>query len=262
MTIESRIPLKEVRKALNWYDELYWTISNPKRAYVYKVNVARNTILSILFSIVKIGLLIGCICWTVYAFDVHWELTAIPLILSFVFGISIFLDLFYLEKIPEKKLPKLRLRIVHFFFCIAKDIYEFSVFKKRFSLSIPSFLLMLGIGEKKALANIEDWGYYRAQRQLDNISEYKNKYSNYRDYVDLGQHWDVAGELLALLDSGRATDIASALAVRDFKKSREKVERIAQDEAARVKAAADRMESAAKEVEEAARAEKEFYKNA
>ncbi len=251
MTIEARIPLNELMKALEWYDSLYDEVHDPKIAYKYKMRLAKRTILSVLLNLIAIGLFIASIFLAVN----NSTFAIIPVIL----GVYILLNFFYLEKIPNKKRRKLRFRLVHYIICIFRDVYEFSIFKKKFGLSTPAFLLIFGVGKKQAFENIEDWGYYNAQEELEKIKGYKKKYSSYRDYVDLGQYWHIADELLGLLESGRAYDMASALAVIDFKKYQERMEELAQNAIDRAVEAEERV---ARAQAAAAEAEKRFWDNA
>jgi hypothetical protein len=130
-----------------------------------------------------------------------------------------------------------------------KDVKELGWFREYFDVKANAFGLIFGIGKAEARKQLINWGYMVGEEYVNYINAYDQKYSNYRDYVDLSKHWEICDELLGIINSGRAVDVQGALNVVDTKRHRAKMEQYAREEAqAAVEAA-----SAAKDTAAAAR---------
>ncbi len=236
MTIEARIPLDDVKYALQSYAKLYNCVHNPLLVYDYKTKIARRTFLSLVLSVVKIFLFTLFIALAAQGSDI----AALWIIISVILGISIVLDLFYIQKVSGKRFGRIKFRYPYYIASLVNDLRELHWFRKYFGVKTPAFLLMFGIGKADAHNSIENWGYMVGEDYCNFINAYNDRYSSYREYVNLGQYWSVCGELLQIIRSGRATNVQSALSVMDLRKHRARMESYAseQAEAARSQAAA------------------------
>ena len=192
MTVEDRIPLNEVQYALRCYASLYNCVHSPLKVYDYKTRIARRTLLSLVFSIIKIALFTVFVIMATNTVNDNGEmgfLWLIWLILSIVFGISIFLDLFYIQKISGKRLGKIKFRYPYYIMSLVNDIRELHWFRKYFGVKAPAFLLIFGIGKADAYQSIKNWGYMIGEDYCNYIRAYDNKYRSFREYVNLGQYW-------------------------------------------------------------------------
>lgn len=169
--------------------------------------------------------------------DTLW--LVIEIIIAVILGVSILLDLVYWQKRSDKKLRKPRFRYSYYIGCAVNDIRELHYFRKYFGVKTPAFLLVFGFGKAQAHESITNWGYLVGKDYVDYINAYEQQYRNYRDYVDLGLHWGICGELLEIINSGRAVDVQSALSVVDTRKHRERVENYAREQAAAAQSAAE-----------------------
>ncbi len=235
MTVEDRIPLDEVEYALQSYAKLYNCVHNPLAVYDYKTRIARRTFLSLIFSIIKIALFTVFIVLATKGgnMDFVW------IILSIIFGISILLDLFYIQKVSGKRFGKIKFRYPYYITSLVNDIRELHWFRKYFGVKTPAFFLIFGIGKADAHQSIENWGYMVGEEYCNYINAYENKYRSYREYVNLGQYWSVCGELLQIITSGRATSVQSALSVMDTRRHRERVENYQREQAEAAASAAE-----------------------
>lgn len=235
MSVEARIPLEDMKYALQSYVSLYNCVHNPLAVYDYKTKIARRTFLSLLLSVIKIVLFSVFISLS----SDSGELQAVWIILSIIFGISILLDLVYIQKVSGKRFGKIRLRYPYYIASLINDIRELRWFRKFFGVKTPAFLLMFGIGKSSAHQNIENWGYLVGEDFCNYINAYDEKYRSYREYVDLGQYWGVCDELLEIIQSGRASSIQNALSVMDTRKHRAKMENYAREQAEAARSAAE-----------------------
>jgi hypothetical protein len=176
------------------------------------------------------------------------------IVIDIVLGISVLLDFFYFQKVDGRKIRKPRFRYTYYLGCLVNDLRELGWFKKYFNVSTPAFLLMFGKDKALALSNIEDWGYLVGEDYVNYINAYNEKYSDYRDYVNLDKQWNLCGELLEIINSGRAYDVQGALSVIDTRRHRASVEAYAASQAAAA-------QSAASAAWAAADAEKDIAKN-
>ncbi len=236
MTIEAKVPLNDVKTALGCYQRLYNCVHNPIYVYDYKTQIAKKTFLSLVFSIIKI-LIFTVLVAVAATVESDWKF--ILVLLAIIFAVSILLDLFYWQKVSDKRLGRPRFRYSYYISCFINDIRELSWFKRYFGISTPSFLMIFGVGRYEAHESIKNWGYLVGDDYVKFINAYDDRYKNYRDYVDLGRHWGLCGELLNIINSGRAVDIQGALAVVDTRKHRKKMESYARDQAEAAQRAAD-----------------------
>ncbi len=253
MTIEARVPLDQVKSALSNYSRLYNTITNATNAFTYKKKMARYTLLSLLFTVVKIFLLFYCPTVLKNTDNSFIKLFAIVVLIFCI--VTLFFDFFYLQKIADngKTKRKLRFRPLYFIKGLICDVIEIEFFKKKFGLKAPAFLLIFGMGNRAAYSKITDWAIGVADAQVFAINNYEDKYKNYRDYVDLWQHFSLCGELLEIINSGRAIGVQEALDVVDVRRHRQRMENMRRQEMEAVKSAMRKVSDAASEVSAAAR---------
>lgn len=256
MTIESRVPLDHLKLALACYQRLYNCVHNPLSVYEYKTTIARKTFISLVVSVLKIIIFSMVISFAVKVSASNEDAAQFGLfvlvVIAIILGISIVLDFFYWQRVPGKRLKKIRFRYTYYIISFINDVRELSCFRKLFGVSTAAILLPFGFGKMEAQEKIKNWGYMVGEEYMEYINAYNEEYKNYREYVNLDDHWAICGDLLDIINSGRAVDVQGALSVLDTREHRARMEAYAAEQAAAAREAAREQAAAARAAEAAA----------
>ncbi len=224
MTVESRIPINELKTYCLCYSRWYRTTVNMTNTYHYKKSTAQRTLGSILMFLFKVfaGIMI-------IVLNSVLDLGGLISLLGLFILLSTVVDLFYLQKDPRSnflmfKGRRLRFRLPYFIICFVKDYRDFKIFKEVYGIEKSAFSLIASFNNREAYRQISRQACEICIEELLYIQLYKDKYSDYREFVDLDNDWGQSVELYEILSSGRAVDIQKAYAVVDKRRHMERME--------------------------------------
>ncbi len=222
MTIEARIPLNDLKNYCRAYRDWYNITGYMQEVYNYKKKNAAGTLLSLVLFFASLVFAAVFII-----LDIAAETAGLLAIPAFVFIGYAVGALFYFQEDPRKKSFKkrLRLRPLYFITCLIKDFKDFKKFKAIYKMKKSAVGLIVSFRNDEAYEKIADVACEVCTDKLLYIYAYEQQYKNYREYVSLLDKWYIAGEVLEILNSGRAVDFQSAMKVIDTRRYRDELKR-------------------------------------